>query len=85
VESKKESKNKNHNGQFAIMLRSSTQLQGPKGARVEVKSKNDHDEDVSTLPSKAEVQEKSENKSSKEFKSFSSKLDMLPTISTKIC
>jgi len=47
-------------------LRRGTQLEGPKGTRVEVEGKNDYDKGVTALPSKEEVQEKSESEPSKE-------------------
>jgi len=64
----------------AIVLRSDTQLEGPKGDGVEVEGKNDHDKGVSILPSKGEVQEKSENEPSKESKSLSLKPGMSPLL-----
>ena len=45
-------------------------MEAPKGDGVEVEGKNDHDKGVSILPSKGEVQEKSENEPSKESKSL---------------
>ena len=38
-----------------IIMRSGTQLENPKGTRVEVEGKNDHDEPVTTFPSKDKV------------------------------
>ena len=59
-------------------MRRGTQWEGPKGARVEVEGKNDHDKGTSTLPSKGEVQEKRESEGPKESKSPSPKPYMPP-------
>jgi len=48
-------------------------LEDPKGARIEVEGKNDHDKGVSTLPCKGEVQERSKNELSKDSKCLSLK------------
>ena len=53
-----------------IVLRSGTQLEDPTGTRVGVESESDHYKGVTTLPSKEEVQEKSETELSKESKSL---------------
>jgi len=68
-----------------IAWRSGRQLEGPKGAKVEKKRENGHDEGITTLPSANEPQEKSESKKFKESKSPSLKPYMPPLHPTKIC
>jgi len=68
----------NPGGQYnAIVLRSGIQLKSLKGITVEVEGKNGHDEGVTTLHSKDEVQEKSGIEQSKESKPLSLKPYML--------
>jgi len=62
----------------AIVLRSGTQLEGSRGAKVEMEGTNDHNKGVYTLPSKGEVQEKSKNDSSRDSKFLSLKLYIPP-------
>ena len=69
----------------AIVLRSGTQLEGLKSTRVEVEGKNDHDEGVTTLPSKEEVYEKSETEPPYKSKFLSLKPYMPLSIPIKMC
>jgi len=55
----------------AIVLRSGTQLEGPNGVKVDVKSQDEYDKGVAPLPNENEHQEKSEIEPSKESNSLS--------------
>jgi len=60
------------------VLRSGTQLEGPKGASVEVESSKEDDKGVAPLPSENENKEQREIERVKELRPLSSKPYMLP-------
>jgi len=62
----------------AFILRSGTQLEGPKGTSVGAKSQKEHDKGVTSLPCENKPQEKGERERPKESKSPSLKPYMLP-------
>jgi len=62
----------------AIVLRSGTQLEGPKGVSDEVRSQKEQDKGVASLPSEREPQQKRENEKPKESKTLPPKLYMPP-------
>ena len=62
------------------MLRSGTQLDGPKGASVGVESQKEHDKDVTPLHCENEPQEKRESQRPKESKSLSPQPYMPPLL-----
>ena len=67
----------------AIVLRSGTQLEGPKGVGDEVESKKEYDKGVAPLPNDSEPQEKRESEKQKELKTLPHKPYMPPCHSHK--
>jgi len=60
------------------VLRSGTQLEGPKSISDEVGSQERQDKGAAPMPSKSEAKEKRENKKQKESKTFPLSLTCLP-------
>ena len=62
----------------AIVLRSGTQLESPKGTSVEVESEKEKDKGATSLPSRSEPEEKRENEKEQESKTIPPKPYMPP-------
>jgi len=62
----------------ATVLRSGTQLKGPKGVSDEIGSEREEEKGVAPLPNRSEPQEKRENEKEKESKTFTPKPYMPP-------
>jgi len=53
-----------------IVLRSGTQLEGPKGSSVEVESEKEKDKGITPLPHESELEKKRENENEQESKTL---------------
>ena len=62
----------------AIVLRSGTHLEGPKGTSGEVESEKEKDKGATPLPSRSKLKEKREDEKEKESKTLPPKPYMLP-------